>query len=173
VHSSTLVTAGLYLILRFYDIYIINFYIYKFLLLASIFTSFYAGLNTFVEFDIKKLVALSTLSHIGFIGIRYCIGLHTIIFFHLLTHAIFKSVLFISLGNIIYLSHSQDIRYLSIGLYSTPSSSFIALLCCFNLLGIPSLSGFFSKDLVLEFINFSNCRFFILFIIYINVFFTY
>jgi NADH:ubiquinone oxidoreductase subunit 5 (subunit L)/multisubunit Na+/H+ antiporter MnhA subunit len=112
-------------------------------LVLCVFTSFYAGMNTFCEQDFKKLIALSTLSHLGFIGIAFSIGLLNLSFFHLLTHALFKSILFISIGEIIVnLSHSQDMRYLSQGSSYTPFSCFIINISLLNLLGFPRISGF-------------------------------
>jgi len=114
VHSSTLVTAGLYLIIRFSSFIYSSYSLLVVLLVLRIFTSFYAGMNTIFETDLKKLIALSTLSHLGFIGIAYSAGLIHLSFFHMLTHALFKSLLFITIGDIIInLNHSQDIRYLS------------------------------------------------------------
>lgn len=174
VHSSTLVTAGLYLLIRF------SFIIYYFsnlvtlLLVLSIFTSFYAGLNSIFETDIKKLIALSTLSHLGFIGIAFSCGLLFLSFFHLLVHALFKSVLFISIGDIITnIFHSQDIRFLSRGYHFTTSSFYTILVRIINLLGLPTISGYFSKDLILETCNFRNSSYFIVFLVYFNVIFTY
>jgi len=174
VHSSTLVTAGLYLLIRF------SFIIYYFsnltvlLLVLSIFTSFYAGINSIFETDIKKLIALSTLSHLGFIGMSFSCGLLFLSFFHLLVHALFKSVLFISIGDIITnLFHSQDIRFLSSGYYFTTSSFYTMFVSLINLLGLPTISGYFSKDLVLETCNFRNCSYLIVVLVYFNVVFTY
>lgn len=174
VHSSTLVTAGLYLIMRFSYVFYFNHFLIYFLLVFCVFTSFYAGLNSIFETDIKKLIALSTLSHLGFIGIAFSSGLLFLSFFHLLVHALFKSVLFISIGDIITnIFHSQDIRFLSFGLHFTPASCFVMYVSLINLLGLPSIRGYYSKDLVLETRNFSNTSFFIIFIIFINVIFTY
>lgn len=174
VHSRTLVTSGLFLIMRFsYLLYSFPFLI-KLLIILSIFTSFYAGLNSMYECDIKKLIALSTLSHLGFIGLRFSAGLLTLAFFHLLTHALFKSLLFITIGDIIInLSHSQDIRFLSSGVAYTPFSCIVMYVSLLNLLGIPNIRGFFSKDLVLELLNYSNASIILSFILYVNVFFTY
>jgi len=103
------------------------------------------------------LIALSTLRHLGFIGIAFSCGLLYLRFFHLLVHALFKSLLFISIGDIIInLNHSQESRYLSSGYYMTPFSFFLILVSLLNLLGIPRLRGFFSKDLVLETMLYSN-----------------
>ena len=174
VHSSTLVTAGLYLIMRFHYLLYSCPSVIKFLFIASIFTSFYAGINAIFETDLKKLIALSTLSHLGFIGMSFSIGLLYLGFFHLLVHALFKSLLFMTIGDImINLNHAQDARYLSRGYYITPFSVFLMRVSLLNLLGMPSLRGFFSKDLVLETMRYSNSSWFIEFILYINVFFTY
>jgi len=174
VHSSTLVTAGLYLSIRFSFLLYSSSILIRFLLILSIFTSFYAGLNAIFETDIKKLIALSTLSHLGFIGIAFSCGLLYLSFFHLIIHALFKSVLFISMGDIITnLFHAQDIRFLSSGYFYTPFSFYIMAVRLLNLLGIPTIRGYFSKDLVLETCNFSYISFFLVVIIFLNVFFTY
>jgi len=174
VHSSTLVTAGLYLIIRFSYILYSSFFICKFLLIVRVYTSFYAGINTLFEKDLKKLIALSTLSHLGFIGMAFSVGLTYLAFFHLLTHALFKSLLFITIGDIIInLNHSQDIRYLSTGILITPFSCLIIYVSLINLLGIPNLRGYFSKDLVLEMINYSSSSSIIILLIFCNVAFTY
>jgi NADH-ubiquinone oxidoreductase chain 5 len=146
----------------------------RFFLIVSVFTSFYAGVNAIFETDIKKLIALSTLSHLGFIGMAFSCGLLYLSFFHLLVHALFKSVLFMSMGDIITnLFHAQDIRFLSSGYFYTPFSFYIMGVSLLNLLGLPTIRGYFSKDLVLETCNFRNISFFIVFVIFLNVFFTY
>jgi NADH-ubiquinone oxidoreductase chain 5 len=103
VHSSTLVTSGLYLMIRHsYLLYSSPLFL-KLLIVLRVFTSFYAGLNSIFETDFKKLIALSTLRHLDLIHLS---------FFHMLTHALFKSLLFITIGDIIInLNHSQDTRY--------------------------------------------------------------
>lgn len=174
VHSSTLVTAGLYLIIRFNYVLYRSPEVLQYLFIARIFTSFYAGINTMFEVDLKKLIALSTLSHLGFIGIAFSIGLLYLRFFHLLVHALFKSLLFITIGDImINLNHAQDARYLSGGYFITPFSVFIISVSLLNLLGMPRVRGFFSKDLVLETLSYSNASWFIELVLYVNVFFTY
>lgn len=104
----------------------------------------------------------------------FSVGLLHLAFFHLLAHALFKSLLFITMGDImINLNHSQDIRYLSSGMSYTPASSILMYVSLFNLLGLPNLRGFFSKDLILEIVNFSNSSFLATRIIYFNIVFTY
>lgn len=174
VHSSTLVTSGLYLIMRYSYVLYSNVSLMKILVVLCLFTSFYAGFNTIFEIDLKKLIALSTLSHLGFIGFSFASGLLVFSFFHLLTHALFKSLLFITIGDIIIaLNHSQDIRYLSSGYYYTPFSCFIIYTSLLNLLGIPNMSGYFSKDLVLEMFSYTSFSYSLRVILYCNVFFTY
>lgn len=174
VHSSTLVTAGLYLIIRFSYVLYSSPEVIKALLVVRIFTSFYAGFNTVFEVDFKKLIALSTLSHLGFIGLAFSLGLLHLRFFHLLVHALFKSLLFIAIGDIIInLNHSQDSRYLSSGFIYTPFSCFVMSISLVNLLGLPRVRGFFSKDLVLEAASYSNFSTFLEVVLYCNVVFTY
>jgi NADH:ubiquinone oxidoreductase subunit 5 (subunit L)/multisubunit Na+/H+ antiporter MnhA subunit len=156
--------------------YIILFYsaVAKLLLILRVFTSFYAGFNALFESDLKKLIALSTLSHLGFIGLAFFSGLVSLAFFHLLAHALFKSLLFIAIGDIIInLFHSQDIRFLSMGSILTPSSCGFIGVSLTNLLGIPSIRGFFSKDLILETLNFSSGSSFLIAVVYLNVLFTF
>lgn len=174
VHSSTLVTSGLYLIMRFSYLLYSSYTLIKLLLILRLFTSFYAGINSIFEKDLKKMIALSTLSHLGFIGIAFSAGLLQLAFFHILTHALFKSLLFITMGDIIInLNHSQDIRYLSSGMLYTPISCLIIYVSILNLLGLPNLSGYFSKDLILEMMNYSSYSFLIILVLFLNVFFTY
>jgi NADH-ubiquinone oxidoreductase chain 5 len=174
VHSSTLVTAGLYLMMRFSVFFYTFPFLMRILVVVSLFTSFYAGINAVFETDLKKLIALSTLSHLGFIGLAFSSGFISLAFFHLLTHALFKRLLFMVMGDIMTnLSHSQDIRCLSRGVLLTPGSRVLMSLSLANLLGLPSLRGFFSKDLILERLHFSSLRVALLVILLINVCFTY
>lgn len=174
VHSSTLVTSGLFLMMKYSYVLYSSPHLMQILLVTCVFTSFYAGLNTFCEIDYKKLIALSTLSHLGFIGIAFSIGLLNLSFFHLLTHALFKSVLFMSIGEVmISIGHSQDMRHLSLGGSYTPFSCFIINISLLNLIGFPRLSGFLSKDLILESLNFTNCSSLVFYLNLLNLSFTF
>jgi len=147
VHSSTLVTAGVYLIIRFRNLLGINgilFYI-------SVGTIFISGLGANFEMDLKKIIALSTLSQLGVIIISLSIGLVELAYFHLLMHALFKSLLFLCAGVFIHgFGDKQDIRSLGGVIESTPLSSFYFIRCSLALCGFPFMSGFYSKDLILE-----------------------
>lgn len=155
VHSSTLVTAGVYLLIRF-NILLIDSIIGQILLLISGLTIFIAGLGANFEFDLKKIIALSTLSQLGLIIRILAIGYPKLAFFHLLTHALFKALLFLCAGAIIHnINNFQDIRYIGGFRNSIPLTS-----SCFNvanlaLCGIPFLAGFYSKDLILELVSYS------------------
>ena len=174
VHSSTLVTSGLFLIIKYSYFIYSSYFLCLVLVCFCMFTSFYAGMNTIFEKDLKKLIALSTLSHLGFIGMSFFLGLLSLSFFHLLSHALFKSLLFITIGDIIInLSHSQDIRFLSSGSLYTPFSCFMIFVPLINLIGIPRLVGFFSKDLVLESTNYTYLGGFIYLVLILNLFFTF
>nr|YP_010287423.1 NADH dehydrogenase subunit 5 [Somatina indicataria]UKT61754.1 NADH dehydrogenase subunit 5 [Somatina indicataria] len=168
VHSSTLVTAGVYLLIRFNMLLIDTFFL-KMLLLFSSLTMFMAGMSANYEFDLKKIIALSTLSQLGLMMSILSMGFPILAFFHLLTHAMFKALLFMCAGVIIHMMNNmQDIRYMG-GI-----SFYIPMTClCFNvsnmsLCGIPFLSGFYSKDMILEMMVFSNFNFLIFFLYYIS-----
>lgn len=174
VHSSTLVTAGLYLIISLNRLIFTLPRIRGLFLALSVFTSLYAGLGTLVESDLKKLVALSTLSHLGFIGLAISLGHIDLALFHLLTHALFKSLLFIGVGDYISVGqHYQDARQLSGGICLSPLSRLVILSSVLRLLGFPFIAGFYSKDYVLEFSTYSSISVLVIGVIYLNVLLTF
>lgn len=174
VHSSTLVTSGLYLIMRFRYFIFSRERLCELIVVVSVFTSFYAGVNRVFETDLKKIVALSTLRHLGFIASSLFLGMLEMRFFHLISHALFKSLLFIALGDVLIgLNHSQDARYLSRGALYTPFSFCIIYVSILRLLGVARTVGYFSKDLILEFYSFTAISSVIFILIVINVCFTF
>ena len=107
-----------------------------------------ARIRALFEIDIKKIIALSTLRQLGLIVSRIGLGLSNIAFFHLLTHAYFKALLFIAVGSLIHLSSDfQDLRKVHVSYNFSPVRTSYALLSKFRLCGLPFISGFFSKDL--------------------------
>lgn len=115
-------------------------------------TIFIAGLSAVQEIDIKKVVALSTLSQLGLIIRALGIAQPSIAFFHLLSHAFIKALLFIAIGNFIHFSNDyQDIRKVKIQNKMFPLSRAIILISNMGLCGLPFLAGFYSKDLWLEY----------------------
>nr|YP_010586362.1 NADH dehydrogenase subunit 5 [Melanotrichia acclivopennis]UZZ44150.1 NADH dehydrogenase subunit 5 [Melanotrichia acclivopennis] len=150
VHSSTLVTAGVYLLVRFSNLMYGMFFM-KFLFILSVLTMFMAGVSANYEFDLKKIIALSTLSQLGLMLMILSIGLDLISFYHLLTHALFKSLLFLSAGILIHLmNNNQDIRMMGNLIYYVPLVVVIFNISNLSLCGMPFMAGFYSKDMMAE-----------------------
>lgn len=149
VHSSTLVTAGVYLILR-----VFNLIEERVILLGGLlclFTNIVRGLMTTSEKDFKKLIALSTLRQVSLIMVRVMRGLVGLGFFHLIIHAFFKSVMFIRTGFVIHRNNgSQDIRKFRRIRLRSPILMVSLYVTNLSLIGFPFMCGFFSKDLLLE-----------------------
>nr|UYX57796.1 NADH dehydrogenase subunit 5 [Austrodecus sp. JZ-2022] len=168
VHSSTLVTAGVYLMIRYNNMFM--FYgLNDYLLLISLITMFMSGLSANFEFDLKKIIALSTLSQLSVMFFSLSMGLWKLAYFHLLTHALFKALMFLCAGSIMNGYYgNQDIRFKG---SSINNSIFISL--CMNtsllaLSGMPFLSGYYSKDMILEKFFSMNMNLFIMLILVIS-----
>nr|BCD58792.1 NADH dehydrogenase subunit 5 [Neope goschkevitschii] len=168
VHSSTLVTAGVYLLIRF-NVLLMETVFISGLLLVSGLTMFMAGICANYEFDLKKIIALSTLSQLGLMMSILSMGYYELAYFHLLTHAMFKALLFMCAGKVIHLMNdNQDIRMMGgISLY-IPLTSLCLNISNLALCGIPFLAGFYSKDLILEVVSMSNLNFLIFWLYYIS-----
>lgn len=168
VHSSTLVTAGVFLFIRFYPALSLWDFFKPSLLFISVLTLLIAGIAANYENDLKKVIALSTLSQLGVIIMALGIGTPFIALFHLYTHALFKALLFLCAGTIIHRrSNNQDVRYrglISIHLPYTVTCINIANL---SLCGAPFLRGFYSKDLILEYALAAPTNAFIVFLIFL------
>nr|YP_009186452.1 NADH dehydrogenase subunit 5 [Paraplea frontalis]AHL44236.1 NADH dehydrogenase subunit 5 [Paraplea frontalis] len=168
VHSSTLVTAGVYLLIRFSNL-LVNIDCW-FLFLLSMMTMFMSGIGACFEYDLKKIIALSTLSQLGLMMSLIFVGFSVISFFHLLTHAFFKALLFLCAGLIIHcMNNSQDIRHMGCVVNNLPFTC-----CCFcisnlSLCGIPFMSGFYSKDMMLEMYSMHGFNLFMYFVYYISI----
>nr|QCG69864.1 NADH dehydrogenase subunit 5 [Cyllorhynchites ursulus] len=168
VHSSTLVTAGVYLLIRFNLSF--SSELMMFLLFISSLTMFMSGLGANFEFDLKKIIALSTLSQLGLMISILALGECKLAFFHLLTHALFKALLFMCAGNIIHNMNScQDIRYMGSLIYHMPLTCALLNICNFSLCGLPFMSGFYSKDMIVEVMTMNYLNIFIYLIFYISV----
>nr|QUL61643.1 NADH dehydrogenase subunit 5 [Coenobita rugosus] len=149
VHSSTLVTAGVYLLIRFSPA--LSETTLPTLLLLSSLTMFMSGLGANFEYDLKKIIALSTLSQLGVMLSILALGFKDLAFFHLLTHALFKALLFMCAGAMIHnVKEYQDIRLMGSLITSMPLTCMCMNLANLALCGTPFLAGFYSKDLILE-----------------------
>jgi len=147
VHSSTLVVAGVYILLQFsYCLLDVLFYL-KYIRIFSLFLRRFGLIN---EADIKKLIAYSTINHVSLIMYLISFKLFKVAYFHLNIHAIFKSLIFMCFGFLILSSfHGQDKRLISLGSLN-PIIKIVYYFSCLCLAGLPFLSGFFSKDLIIE-----------------------
>jgi len=160
VHSSTLVTAGVFLLIRF-NFLLVNRYFSYILIIIGIFTIILAGAAAINEIDIKKIIALSTLSQLGVIIITLGFQEPVLSFFHLLSHAYFKAILFICAGIIIHnIRDYQDIRKIRSISKNIPLTFRVLRVANLRLCGLPFLRGFYSKDLILECIIISDINLF-------------
>nr|ACT80211.1 NADH dehydrogenase subunit 5 [Rhopalomyia pomum] len=167
VHSSTLVTAGIYLLIRFYLFFFKNFNLMFFMMFIGCMTMFMSGISANFEMDFKKIIALSTLSQLGLMMSILSLGYEKLAFFHLLTHALFKSLLFLCAGLFIHsMMNFQDIRLFGgFNMYFSVLNFNIASLA---LCGMPFLAGFYSKDLILEFVLINNINFLFIILFFVS-----
>ena len=172
VHSSTLVTAGVYLLIRI-NILLRNTNISSVLIITGAFTIFIAGCAAMLEMDIKKVIALSTLSQLGIIIIIIGGGAPVLAYFHLLSHAFFKAMLFICAGIIIHnIKDYQDIRKISRLKNFIPIVTSVILIANISLCGLPFLRGFYSKDAILELIMINGINLLIILVVLLGTFLT-
>lgn len=172
VHSSTLVTAGIYLLIRFNKIFLFND-INLLIIYIGLITILIARLNALIEFDFKKIIAFSTLSQLGLIILILSLNLTNYVFFHLISHAIFKSLLFLCSGVIIhFINGVQDIRFIGILINEIPLVIIYFNFSNLSLCGFPFLSGFYSKDLLYEIRLNLNFNKFIYYFIYLCIILT-
>lgn len=151
VHSSTLVTAGVFLIIRFYPFLRTRTLFNKAILFIAVSTILISGFSACTECDIKKIIALSTLRQLGIIITRIGLGLPNLAFIHIVIHALFKALLFICAGNIINLHrHAQDLRWIGNASNALPVTRSCILIANIALCGLPFISGFYSKDIIIE-----------------------
>lgn len=152
IHAATMVTAGVFLIIKCSPIFEYIPHLLNVIIFIGAFTAFFSALIGLVQNDIKKIIAYSTCSQLGYMV--FCCGLsaYDISFFHLINHAFFKALLFLSAGSIIHsLANEQDLR--KYGFLITHNSPFLyvaILIGSLALMGFPFLTGFYSKDLILE-----------------------
>nr|AOY40014.1 NADH dehydrogenase subunit 5 [Scolytinae sp. BMNH 1040265]AOY40274.1 NADH dehydrogenase subunit 5 [Curculionoidea sp. 2 KM-2015] len=168
VHSSTLVTAGVYFLIRVSSSFTEN--MMNFLLFISLFTMFMAGLAANLEFDLKKIIALSTLSQLGLMMTILSLGDSDLAFVHLLIHALFKALLFMCAGAIIHnMGNIQDIRMMGGLINFMPVTCSCMFISNFALCGLPFMSGFYSKDLVAEVLSMKYLSWIVYIVFYVSI----
>lgn len=160
VHSSTLVTAGVYLIIRL-EINLKFTSTNKFIFTIRTITLLMASLNSLIQWDIKKIVALSTLSQLRIMFISISINMYRIAYFHILTHATFKALIFLCRRTLIRTSNRQDLRKITRTSLNSTISIISFNIANLTLCGFPFTAGFYSKEIIMEMIRRSTIRTFI------------
>lgn len=151
IHAATMVTAGIFMVTRMSPIFEMSDTALSFVMLVGAFTAFFMGLIGIVQTDIKRVVAYSTLSQLGYMTVALGVSAYSAAIFHLMTHAFFKALLFLGAGSVIIgMHHKQDMSEMG-GLKKYMPITFITMwIGTLALIGMPGFSGFFSKDIIIE-----------------------
>jgi len=151
IHAATMVTAGIFLVARCSPLFEMSQSILSFIIIVGASTAFFAATVALVQNDIKRIVAYSTCSQLGYMFVALGSGAYQIAIFHLFTHAFFKALLFLGSGSVIHaVSDEQDIRKMG-GLYKLiPFTWIVMLIGTLGLTGAPLMSGYYSKDGIIE-----------------------
>lgn len=150
IHAATMVTAGIYMIVRLHPLFLLNPVIMQIIALIGLITAFLAATMALVQNDIKKVLAYSTISQLGFMFLACGVGAFNTAMFHLITHAFFKALLFLSAGSVIHACNGkQDMNQMGGLKKYLPHTHLVMLIGCLALSGIPPFAGFFSKDEIL------------------------
>jgi NADH-quinone oxidoreductase subunit L len=151
IHAATMVTAGIFMVSRMSPLFELSDVALSFILVIGSITALFMGFLGIVQTDIKRVVAYSTLSQLGFMTIALGVSAYPIAIFHLMTHAFFKALLFLGAGSVILgMHHEQDMRKMG-GLWKyMPVTCLMMLLGSLALIGTPFFSGFYSKDSIIE-----------------------
>ena len=151
IHAATMVTAGIFMVARMSPLYELSATALSVVIVIGAITAFFTGLLGIVQNDIKRVVAYSTLSQLGYMTVALGASAYSAAIFHLMTHAFFKALLFLAAGSVIIaLHHEQDIRKMGGLRKYMPITYWTALIGSLALIGFPGTSGFFSKDLLIE-----------------------
>ncbi len=157
IHAATMVTAGVFMVARMSPIYELSETALSFVLVIGATTAFFTGLIGIVQNDIKRVVAYSTLSQLGYMMVALGVSAYAAGIFHLMTHAFFKALLFLAAGSVIIgMHHDQDIRNMGGIRKYMPWTYWTALIGSLALIGFPGFSGFFSKDAIIEAVHHSQ-----------------
>ena len=157
IHAATMVTAGVFMVARMSPLYELSETALSFILIIGATTALFMGLIGLVQNDIKRVVAYSTLSQLGYMITALGASAYAAGIFHLMTHAFFKALLFLAAGSVIIaMHHNQDIRDMGGLRRYMPITWFTALIGSLALIGFPGFSGFFSKDVIIEAVSHSS-----------------
>ncbi|MGB5411604.1 MAG: NADH-quinone oxidoreductase subunit L, partial [Woeseiaceae bacterium] len=151
IHAATMVTAGIFMVARMSPLFELSTTALGFVIVIGSITAFFMGLLGIVQNDIKRVVAYSTLSQLGYMTVALGASAYSAAIFHLMTHAFFKALLFLAAGSVIIaMHHEQDIRKMGGIRKYMPITYWTALIGSLALIGFPGTSGFYSKDLLIE-----------------------
>ena len=150
IHAATMVTAGIFMVARMSPLFELSSTALSFVIIIGATTAFFMGLVGIVQNDIKRVVAYSTLSQLGYMTVALGASAYSAAIFHLMTHAFFKALLFLAAGSVIIaMHHEQDIRKMGGLKKYLPITYWVSLIGSLALIGFPGFSGYFSKDAIL------------------------
>jgi NADH-quinone oxidoreductase subunit L len=151
IHAATMVTAGIFMVARMSPLFELSETALSFVLVIGATTAFFMGLIGIVSNDIKRVVAYSTLSQLGYMTVALGVSAYSAGIFHLMTHAFFKALLFLAAGSVIIaMHHEQDMRKMGGLRKYMPITYWTFLVGCLALIGFPGTAGFFSKDSLID-----------------------
>ncbi len=151
IHAATMVTAGVFMVARMSPLFEYSETALSFILVVGAITALFMGLVGIVQNDIKRVVAYSTLSQLGYMVVALGASAYSVAIFHLMTHAFFKALLFLAAGSVIIaLHHEQDMRRMGGLRQFMPITYWTCLVGALALIGVPGFSGFYSKDMIIE-----------------------
>ncbi len=157
IHAATMVTAGIFMVARMSPLFELSDTALNFILIVGAITALFMGFMGIIQNDIKRVVAYSTLSQLGYMTVALGASAYSVAVFHLMTHAFFKALLFLAAGSVIMgVHHNQDIRYMGGLRKHMPITWITALLGSLALIGTPLFSGFYSKDEIIVAIHAST-----------------
>jgi NADH-quinone oxidoreductase subunit L len=157
IHAATMVTAGIFMVSRMSPLFELSDAALSFVMLIGAVTAFFMGLVGIVQNDIKRVIAYSTLSQLGYMTVALGVSAYSAAIFHLMTHAFFKALLFLGAGSVIIaLHHQQDMRFMGGLRKQMPVTWLTAWVGTLALIGFPFMSGFYSKDAIIEAVHAST-----------------
>ena len=157
IHAATMVTAGLFMVSRMSPIYELSTTALSVIMIVGAITALFMGFLGTIQNDIKRVVAYSTLSQLGYMTVALGVSAYSIAMFHVMTHAFFKALLFLAAGSaIIGMHHDQDMRHMGNLKKYMPITWITMLIGNLSLIGTPLFSGFYSKDSIIEAVHASN-----------------
>ena len=175
IHAATMVTAGIFMVSRMSPLFELSDVALTVVMVIGAITALFMGLLGIVQNDIKKIVAYSTLSQLGYMTVALGVSAYSVAIFHLMTHAFFKALLFLAAGSVIVaLHHEQDIRKMGGLRKKMPITYVTSLLGTLALIGFPGFAGFYSKDMIIEAAHYSDLPFagWVYFAVVLGVFIT-